>query len=90
MRNARPEFSFSLLIRSEHVIAPAMAFCAHEGDDHCLVAEVDPLGAGCCYNVFEDQANQPWTDSARLHVVTTNARASGTVRMLGHKVSGNK
>ena len=29
---------------------------------------------------------QPWTDSGKLHVVTTNEGVSGTVRMLGHKL----
>jgi hypothetical protein len=68
------------------VIAPAMALCGNEGDNHCFVAEVDPLGVGCCYNVFADQAIQPRTDSSKLHVVTTNERVSGTVRMLRHKL----
>ena len=63
-----------------------MALCAIEGDNHCFVAEIDPLGVECCYNVFADQAIQPRTDGGKLHVGTTNEGVSGTVRMLEHKL----
>ena len=63
-----------------------MALCGNEGDNQCFFAEADPLGVGCGYNVFKDRAIQPWTDSSKLHVVTTEERVSGTVRMLGHQL----
>jgi hypothetical protein len=28
----------------------------NDGDNHCLLIEIDPLGQGCCYTVFADQA----------------------------------